>query len=196
MPQGGQGLGTSSSRTRTVDQGSALYPACACPTHPERQDDQSALYNRPPDRTTDQPFRWSAYVWSPPPESNRRPHPYHGTTRNRCAKRRFPRSRPTVGAKVIGALSAKLCAFFQPWVRRAARSGARPRCGGRRSRSRASPRPRPGRRRPTGPWPPPAHRTRRSRRSRWRHGSPASSSYTGSTSPVSTTSGDPARRRP
>jgi hypothetical protein len=50
--------------------------------------------------------------WSPPPESNRRPHPYHGTTRNRCADRRFPRSRPTVGAKVIGSLSTKLCAHF------------------------------------------------------------------------------------
>jgi hypothetical protein len=37
-----------------------------------------------------------------PPESNRRPHPYHGTTRNRCADHRFPRSRPTVEAKVIG----------------------------------------------------------------------------------------------
>jgi hypothetical protein len=27
--------------------------------------------------------------------SGRRPHPYHGTTGNRCAERRFPRSRPT-----------------------------------------------------------------------------------------------------
>jgi hypothetical protein len=52
--------------------------------------------------------------WSPPPESNRRPHPYHGTTRNRCANRRFPRSRPTVGAEVIGSPSAKLCALFKP----------------------------------------------------------------------------------
>jgi hypothetical protein len=33
---------------------------------------------------------WSAWVWSPPPESNRRPHPYHGTTGNRCAERRSP----------------------------------------------------------------------------------------------------------
>src|SRR5918994_7097301 len=51
--------------------------------------------------------------WSPPPESNRRPHPYHGTTRNRCADRRFPRSRPTVGAEVIGSLSAKVCVLLQ-----------------------------------------------------------------------------------
>jgi hypothetical protein len=61
-------------------------------------------------------------MWSPPPESNRRPHPYHGTTRNRCADRRFPSSRSTVGAEVIGSLPTKLCALFQPcagrlWVK-------------------------------------------------------------------------------
>src|SRR5829696_7096372 len=51
-------------------------------------------------------------MWSPPPESNRRPHPYHGTTRNRCAERRFPSSRPTVRVKIIGSPSMKLCAHF------------------------------------------------------------------------------------
>ncbi len=50
--------------------------------------------------------------WSPPPESNRRPHPYHGTTRNRCADRRFPSSGSTVGAKVMSSPSAKGCAHF------------------------------------------------------------------------------------
>ena len=69
-------------------------------------------------RNDDQRLRWSAWVWSPPPESNRRPHPYHGTTRNRCADRRIPRSRPTVGAKVIGSLSAQLCALFKPCANR------------------------------------------------------------------------------
>jgi hypothetical protein len=64
------------------------------------------------ERDSDQRFHWSAPVWSPPPESNRRPHPYHGTTRNRCADRRFPRSRPTVGVEVIGSLSARLCALL------------------------------------------------------------------------------------
>jgi hypothetical protein len=44
-----------------------------------------------------------------------RTHPYHGTTRNRCADRRFPRSRPTVGAEVIGSLAAKLCALLRAW---------------------------------------------------------------------------------
>jgi hypothetical protein len=40
------------------------------------------------------------------------PHPYHGTTRNRCADPRFPRSHPTVEAEVIGSPSAKLCAHL------------------------------------------------------------------------------------
>src|SRR5215218_4193223 len=57
---------------------------------------------------------------SPPPESNRRPHPYHGTTGNRCADRRCPRSRPTVRAEVIGSLPAKLCAHFQDMGRSSA----------------------------------------------------------------------------
>jgi hypothetical protein len=54
------------------------------------------------------------FVVEPPPESNRRPHPYHGTTRNRYANRHIPRSRPTVGVEVIGSLSAKLCVLFKP----------------------------------------------------------------------------------
>jgi hypothetical protein len=41
-----------------------------------------------------------------------RAHPYHGTTGNRCAERRFPRSSPTVGAEVIGSPLVKLCALF------------------------------------------------------------------------------------
>src|SRR4029434_2142595 len=31
-----------------------------------------------PKRGTGQRLRWAVSVWSPPPESNRRPHPYHG----------------------------------------------------------------------------------------------------------------------
>jgi hypothetical protein len=49
----------------------------------------------------------------PPPESNRRPHPYHGTTRNRCAERRIPRSRPTVRVKVIGSLPTNYSLSFK-----------------------------------------------------------------------------------
>jgi hypothetical protein len=62
-----------------------------------------------PEREDDQRLRWSSAWWSPPPESNRRPHPYHGTTGNRCADRRFPRSRLTVRPKVIGSPPPQLC---------------------------------------------------------------------------------------
>ena len=48
----------------------------------------------------------------PPAGIDRRPHPYHGTTRNRCAERRYRRSRSTVGAKVMGSPSAKGSAHF------------------------------------------------------------------------------------
>jgi hypothetical protein len=81
---------------------------------------RSPASNRLRTRTTDQRFPWSEPMWSPPPESNRRPHPYHGTTRNRCADRRCPRSRPTVRAEVIGSLPAKLCAHFQDMGRSSA----------------------------------------------------------------------------
>jgi hypothetical protein len=70
---------------------------------------------------TDQRLRCSGPMWSPPPESNRRPHPYHGTTGNRCADARFCRSCRTVGAEVIGSPSAKLCAHLKS---RADRRGA------------------------------------------------------------------------
>jgi hypothetical protein len=63
-----------------------------------------------PNTQDDHRLCWSSAWWSPPPESNRRPRPYQGTTRNRCASRRFPRSGLTVGVDVIGSLSAKVCA--------------------------------------------------------------------------------------
>ena len=44
------GLGTDSSRTRTVNQGSALDPACACPAPPECHADQRRPVNRDPAR--------------------------------------------------------------------------------------------------------------------------------------------------
>jgi hypothetical protein len=53
-----------------------------------------------------------------PPESNRRPHPYDGTTGNRCADRRFPWSRSTVRPKV----------WVLAWRRYAFTSGPAPRC--------------------------------------------------------------------
>jgi hypothetical protein len=58
------------------------------------------------ERHADQRFRCSERVWSPPPESNRRPHPYHGTTRNRCADRRSPgHARPS---------GSRLSVLFRP----------------------------------------------------------------------------------
>ena len=51
-------------------------------------------------------FGWSAWMWPPPgPESNRRPHPYHGTAGNRYADSPFRRSRATVGTKVCALFS-------------------------------------------------------------------------------------------
>jgi hypothetical protein len=72
------------------------------------------------ERDDGQRLRWSGPVWSPPPESNRRPHPYHGTTGNRCADRHLRRSPPTVRVKVIGSPSAKGCVHFAAAHRRRA----------------------------------------------------------------------------
>jgi hypothetical protein len=132
---------TATAQTLAAKQGCALQPLCPLPLEcspgscgseraAQRGDARSRLaltlshiptamcsLTTGAQTTTDQRFRWSGCVWSPPPESNRRPHPYHGTTRNRCAERRFPRSPSTVGAEVIGSLSAKLCALFQAMCR-------------------------------------------------------------------------------
>jgi hypothetical protein len=55
-----------------------------------------------PEREDDQRLRWSSAWWSPPPESNRRPHPYHVSPAHRHAIRRFGRSQRTVGGAVMG----------------------------------------------------------------------------------------------
>jgi hypothetical protein len=93
---------------------SAWLPCPTGPWIPTAHPVRMGLVPMIPKMATDQRFRWSAYVWSPPPESNRRPHPYHGTTGNRCANRRIPRSRPTVGAEVIGSPSAEVCVHSPP----------------------------------------------------------------------------------
>ena len=54
-----------------------------------------------PRRGTDQRLRWSAVVWSPPPESNRRPHPYHGSAAKRRANPCCRRSSSTVSGEVM-----------------------------------------------------------------------------------------------
>jgi hypothetical protein len=95
-PTNGLGQTNRHHRSATDGQTASLHGMC------------SPSATHPGGRENDQHFRWSERMWSPPPESNRRPHPYHGTTRNRCAERPFPRSRPTVVAKVIGSPSPKL----------------------------------------------------------------------------------------
>jgi hypothetical protein len=55
-----------------------------------------------PETTTKQRLRWSATLWSPPPESNRRHHPYHVSPAHRHAALHLPRSQRTVGGTVMG----------------------------------------------------------------------------------------------
>src|SRR5918996_134988 len=66
-------------------------------SHPDRY----VLALTSPTTTSDQRFRWSALLWSPPPESNRRPHPYHESRTHRCADQRFCRSLATVTPQVM-----------------------------------------------------------------------------------------------
>jgi hypothetical protein len=58
---------------------------------------------------THQRFRWSEPVWSPPPESNRRPHPYHGSAAKRRANRCLRRSHCTVEAAGMCSLNGAGC---------------------------------------------------------------------------------------
>jgi hypothetical protein len=106
---GGQGHGTARPEPERLTREVLSIRHAPVQHHPNAKT-TSIARSTGPRRAADQRFRWSAYIWSPPPESNRRPHPYHGTTGNRCADRRFPRSRPTVRAKVMGSPSVKLCA--------------------------------------------------------------------------------------
>jgi hypothetical protein len=55
-----------------------------------------------PETRTDQRLRWSEPMWSPPPESNRRRHPYHVSPAHRHATLRLRRSPRTVRGAVMG----------------------------------------------------------------------------------------------
>jgi hypothetical protein len=55
-----------------------------------------------------QRFRWSGGVWWACQDLNLGPHPYQLTAGNRCADRRFRRSRPTVRTKVMWSIGAQL----------------------------------------------------------------------------------------
>jgi len=76
-------------------------------TIPDPNQDQRRVQLAPRSRA-DQRLRWSASVWSPPPESNRRPHPYHGSVAKRRASRRLRRSQRTVDAAVMGSVPAPI----------------------------------------------------------------------------------------
>src|SRR4029453_14946218 len=102
-----------SKRTGNVMWGSVLIPSYGRSSRFGHEADHLIVPPTGPERDDDQRLRWSSAWWSPPPETNRRTHTFHGNTRNPCADRRFPRSRPTVEAKVIGSLSPKLCVLVQ-----------------------------------------------------------------------------------
>jgi hypothetical protein len=93
--------GRCSKRTRNVMQGSVLIPTHGRSSRFRHEADHLIAPPTDPERRADQRLRWSASVWSPPPESNRRPHPYHGSEAERRAIRRPRRSQRTVGGAVM-----------------------------------------------------------------------------------------------
>jgi hypothetical protein len=66
---------------------------------------------------THQHSRWSAWVWSPPPESNRRPHPYHGSAAKRRASQCLRSSRRTVGGEGMCSVADRLGGARLEWLR-------------------------------------------------------------------------------
>jgi hypothetical protein len=100
--------------TRSIGKGAAQRrsPDTEPQSSPRPHPDRDVVGPNDLETTTELRLRWSEPVWSFPPESNRRPHPYHGTTRNRCADHHSPSSCPTVGAEVMGSPPAKLCAHL------------------------------------------------------------------------------------
>jgi hypothetical protein len=96
---------------RTVERTTTLIRAMDKHRRDDRQADRIPTRDVLSSRPTGSERGWGTSVsagqrlrGAPPPESNRRPHPYHGTTGNHCARRRFPRSHSTVGAEVVGSL--------------------------------------------------------------------------------------------
>jgi hypothetical protein len=60
-------------------QGSVLIPSYGRSSRFGHEADHLIAPPTGPEREDDQRLRWSEPMWSPPPESRRRPHPYHGT---------------------------------------------------------------------------------------------------------------------
>jgi hypothetical protein len=69
-------------------------------THPDA--DAASLVG--PGTGADQRLCWSAVVWSPPPESNRRHHPYHESRQWRCAAQGLRSSAKTVRSTCMGSV--------------------------------------------------------------------------------------------
>ena len=84
-----------SKRTRNVMQGSVLIPSYGRSSRFGHEADHLIAPPTDLERQDGQRFRWSSSWWSPPPESNRRPHPYHGPTGTAVRSAVSPgRSRP------------------------------------------------------------------------------------------------------
>src|SRR5215211_4160322 len=62
---------------------SVLLPIFGRSTRIGHEPDHLTTARTNPGREDDQRLRWSSSWWSPPPESNRRPHPYHGSGAHR-----------------------------------------------------------------------------------------------------------------
>jgi hypothetical protein len=81
-------------------------------------------------KATNQRFCWSELVWWACQDLNLGPHPYQQNAGNRCARRPFRRSRPTVETEVMCSHRVQLCALILPrglgTVRRAIPLAAHP----------------------------------------------------------------------
>jgi len=91
---------TSMSLVRAVDKASNATGSQTISLHGKGSLDDSCLIQQ----DGDERLAWSAWVWSLPPKSNRRPHPYPGSAAKRRAKARLRRSLRIVGGQVMCSL--------------------------------------------------------------------------------------------
>jgi hypothetical protein len=82
-------------------QGSVLFPSYGRSSRFGHEADHLIAAPSGPEREDDQRLRWSVPMWSPPPESNRRPHPYHVSPAYRHAVLRLRRSCSSVTGTVM-----------------------------------------------------------------------------------------------
>src|SRR4029453_19656385 len=96
VTQTGMGNGTATSLVRAMDKHGGAIGSRALPNKEWVSLDSRCVI----ERHDDQRFRWSERMWSPPPESNRRPHPYPRWSAP-CVRRR-PLAAPHDTAAVVG----------------------------------------------------------------------------------------------